>query len=123
MELSAAVLGAPNAAELADFYSRLLGWSLAVDEGDWAMLRNPDGGVGLSFQSESGYIAPTWPAGPDDQQMMMHLDIGVADVATGVALALAAGATEAAYQPQYEVRVMLDPAGHPFCLFPIGNGP
>ena len=28
-----------------------------------------------------------------------------------------AGATLADYQPQEDVRVMLDPAGHPFCLF------
>ena len=28
-----------------------------------------------------------------------------------------AGATEAPYQPQEDVRVYLDPAGHPFCLW------
>ena len=27
------------------------------------------------------------------------------------------GAHEAEYQPQRGVRVMLDPAGHPFCLY------
>ena len=27
------------------------------------------------------------------------------------------GAQEAAFQPQDEVRVLLDPAGHPFCLY------
>ena len=31
---------------------------------------------------------------------------------------LDAGATLAAHQPQKAVRVMLDPDGHPFCLFP-----
>jgi hypothetical protein len=31
--------------------------------------------------------------------------------------ALALGATLAAHQPQEEVRVLLDPAGHPFCLY------
>ena len=31
--------------------------------------------------------------------------------------ALASGARLAEYQPQARVRVMLDPAGHPFCLF------
>jgi hypothetical protein len=27
------------------------------------------------------------------------------------------GAEQASYQPQEHVRVMLDPAGHPFCLY------
>ena len=31
--------------------------------------------------------------------------------------AIAAGAILADVQPQEHVRVMLDPAGHPFCLF------
>ena len=30
--------------------------------------------------------------------------------------ALALGATLATHQPQESVRVMIDPAGHPFCL-------
>jgi hypothetical protein len=30
---------------------------------------------------------------------------------------VALGATVAAYQPQDDVRVVLDPAGHPFCLY------
>ena len=49
--------------------------------------------------------------------MMMHLDIGVADLDAGVEWALAAGAVLAEHQPQEGVRVILDPAGHPFCLF------
>lgn len=35
------------------------------------------------------------------------------------ALAEAHGARQAAYQPQDDVRVMVDPAGHPFCLFQL----
>jgi len=54
--------------------------------------------------------------------MMLHLDISVEDLDTGVAWALRSGATIAGHQPQEDVRVMLDPAGHPFCLFaaPVG---
>jgi hypothetical protein len=55
--------------------------------------------------------------------MMTHLDIAVEDVAAGVAWAVAAGATLASYQPQEHVRVLLDPAGHPFCLFEGAVGP
>jgi hypothetical protein len=49
--------------------------------------------------------------------MMMHLEIQVDDLVAGVAHAVAAGATLAEHQPQDDVRVCLDPAGHPFCLF------
>jgi hypothetical protein len=50
--------------------------------------------------------------------MMMHLDIAVENLEEGVAWATRLGATVADHQPQRDVRVMLDPAGHPFCLFP-----
>ena len=72
------------------------------------------GGTALSCQTDAAYVKPTWPAGPGDQQMMMHLDIKTEDFAAAGAYALAAGATLAQYQPQDDVRVHLDPAGHPF---------
>ncbi len=50
--------------------------------------------------------------------MMVHLDIGVDDLHSGVGWALAQGARLAEHQPQHHVRVMLDPEGHPFCFFP-----
>jgi hypothetical protein len=49
--------------------------------------------------------------------MMMHLEIKVDDLAAAVARAVSAGATLADFQPQDDVRVCLDPAGHPFCLY------
>ena len=50
--------------------------------------------------------------------MMMHLDVFVADLEAGIAWAVAQGAVVADHQPPTDVRVMLDPEGHPFCLFP-----
>lgn len=47
---------------------------------------------------------------------MEHLDIAVNDLEEAVAWATDAGATLANYQPQ-KMFGMLDPAGHPFCLF------
>ena len=49
--------------------------------------------------------------------MMLHLDLEVPDLPAAVAGAVRAGAREADFQPQEDVRVMLDPAGHPFCLY------
>jgi Glyoxalase-like domain len=48
---------------------------------------------------------------------MVHLDIQVDDLDAAGAHAVAVGATLADYQPQDDVRVYLDPVGHPFCLF------
>ncbi|MGN9906954.1 VOC family protein [Phytohabitans sp. LJ34] len=115
--LTAAVLGAPDAQELAAFYERLLGWHREQDEPDWVKLVPPGGGTGLSFQTEPGYEPPVWPHGPGDQQMMLHLDIEVDDLAAASSHAVACGAKLADFQPQEDVRVHLDPAGHPFCLW------
>ncbi|HEX2370076.1 MAG TPA: VOC family protein [Acidimicrobiia bacterium] len=116
-EVSATVLDAPDPRALADFYQRLLGWAIDQSEPDWVMLKPPNGGAGLSFQQESIYVRPVWPAEPGEQQMMSHLDIAVDDLEVAVAWAMEAGAVQADHQPQDDVRVMLDPAGHPFCLF------
>jgi hypothetical protein len=49
--------------------------------------------------------------------MMLHLDIKVDDLEAAGAHAIAVGAVLADHQPQDDVRVDLDPAGHPFCLW------
>jgi catechol 2,3-dioxygenase-like lactoylglutathione lyase family enzyme len=118
MRLSTTVLDAPDARILAAFYERLLGWIRVADEPGWVTLRPPSGGTGLSFQSEPNFSPPVWPSVPGEQHMMTHLDIAVEDLEVGVAWACAAGARLADFQPQERVRVMLDPVGHPFCLFP-----
>ena len=115
--LATVVLDCPDAHELADFYGKLLGWPVTLSEPDWVLLRDPDGGTGLSFQSEVDYRPPVWPERPDHQQKMLHLDIRVDDLDEAGAHALAAGARLADYQPRDDVRVYFDPAGHPFCLF------
>jgi catechol 2,3-dioxygenase-like lactoylglutathione lyase family enzyme len=117
MTLSSVVLDAPDAVALADFYRRLLGWAVERAETDWVKIVPPDGGTALSFQTESAYARPRWPADPGDQQMMLHLDIKVDDLEAAGAHAIVAGAVLADYQPQDDVRVYLDPAGHPFCLW------
>ncbi|HEY2332723.1 MAG TPA: VOC family protein [Acidimicrobiales bacterium] len=117
MRVSAAPFSSPDVPRIAAFSERLRGWS-RVDESDrWVRLRPPGGGPGLSFHHDEHYIAPTWPSTPGEQLTMVHLDIAVDDVEASVAWATEAGASLAAHQPQPHVRVMLDPDGHPFCLF------
>lgn len=117
LTLSGIVLDAPDAADLASFYQRLLGWEREQDEPGWVKLRSPNGGPGLSFQTESRFVRPSWPAQPGNQQMQVHLDIKVDDLEIAGAHAVAAGGVLADYQPQDDVRVYFDPVGHPFCLF------
>ena len=117
LSLSATILNSPDPPTLARFYQRLLGWDITTEDPDWVMLKNPDGGPGLSFQMEDIYVRPVWPAAPGQPQMMMHLDIHADDLAAACAHAQACGATLADFQPQDNVRVHLDPDGHPFCLF------
>jgi hypothetical protein len=47
---------------------------------------------------------------------MAHLDLEVDDLDGAVAYAVSLGARLAAHQPRADLRVLLDPAGHPFCL-------
>jgi catechol 2,3-dioxygenase-like lactoylglutathione lyase family enzyme len=111
------VLDAPDAQALAYFYRDLFGWPLSDDTPNWCTIRIPGAPANLAFQTESIYERPTWPAEPGRQQMMLHLDVGASDLAASVAEAVALGAELPEHQPQDDVRVLLDPAGHPFCLY------
>lgn len=111
------VIEAPDARALADFYVRLLGWRIDRDDGTFVTIAPPDGVAYLAVQQSREYVPPVWPAVEGRQQMMMHLDVEVGDRDAAVAHAIEMGATLAEFQPQDDVRVMLDPVGHPFCLY------
>jgi catechol 2,3-dioxygenase-like lactoylglutathione lyase family enzyme len=117
LEVTTVTIGAPDTAALARFYERLLSWKAVVDDPGWAVVRNPAGGLSLGIQQEDAHVAPIWPGKPGDQQMQLHLEIRVDDLDGALAHALDCGATLAEFQPQDDVRVCVDPAGHPFCLW------
>jgi len=111
-------LNSPDPQALARFYQRLLGWKLYADEPGWATVApSEDAGYNLGFHREDLYERPVWPAEKGKPQMQLHLDLEVDDLDEAVEHAIEAGAELAAYQPQERVRVMLDPDGHPFCLY------
>lgn len=100
----------PNATELANFYANLLGVKAG---GDWV---NPfEDDTEIWFQQVENYAPPTWPTQERGQQA--HFEMITNNVPEAVKYAVSIGATIAPTQPEEdEWAVMLDPAGHPFCL-------
>jgi len=117
LRVEAVCIDCADVGPMADFYGRLLGWEVTLREPYWILMRDPAGGTGLSFQAEENYRPPVWPEQSSGQDKMLHLDIKVDDLDATVTHALASGGRLAEYQPQQRVRVLFDPAGHPFCLF------
>ncbi|MGB9376040.1 MAG: VOC family protein [Mycobacteriales bacterium] len=111
-----AAIEAPDPGALATFYSDLLDWPIVHKEPGTAIVGAPPGSIFLVFQQADGYQPPVWPPVDGAQRPMMHFDFQVGDLESAVADAVALGATLAETQPQENVRVLIDPAGHPFCL-------
>ena len=108
--------------ELAKFYADLLKWEISFYDEDWACVGAPGTAQGaypgILFQRNPAYEPPVWPEKPGAQQQMAHLDFHVQDVEEGVRYALSCGASISEYQYDDRWRVMIDPAGHPFCILP-----
>ncbi|MGI5960152.1 MAG: VOC family protein [Massiliimalia sp.] len=117
IRLRTVVVDCPDVKKTAEFYQKLLGWEFTVQEPDWILMRDPQGGTGLSFQQEEDYHPPVWPEQPGKPTKMLHLDFAVSDLEEAVQHALDCGAVLAPTQFLEGVRVFFDPAGHPFCLF------
>ncbi|WP_461170663.1 VOC family protein [Arthrobacter sp. Z1-15] len=114
-QLASISLDCPDPDLLADFYSRLLGLKEAFATPDRGVVALAGGGPMLTLMRVDTYVAPSWPEG--DQHQQMHLDVAVEDLSAAAEAAAALGAVPAEHQPAPEQwRVLLDPAGHPFCL-------
>ena len=111
------VLDTPDPGALGEFYAELLGWEITKDEDGECSVAPSEGVAYLSFQASPDYVRPQWPNVEGQQQMMLHLDFEVSDLAAATTHAVELGAVTADFQPQNDVRVMLDPDGHPFCLY------
>lgn len=107
---------APDPSALARFYAELLGWHIGHEEPGTSILAASPRGPFFVFQQADGYQTPTWPPVDGAQRPMMHFDFQVGDLDEAVAEAVALGARLASAQPHENIRVLLDPAGHPFCL-------
>ena len=116
-KLFATTIDCPDPRALAAFYRGLTGWGV-IYEDDECVALVPEGKQdgGLNFQRVADYTAPKWPSQAAPQQF--HLDFFAGpDLDAAQAEAVALGAVAPDEQPQADRwRVLLDPAGHPFCL-------
>jgi hypothetical protein len=99
---------------LARFYQELTGMSMGFSSDEYVALTGGSG-ISIGFQRVENYRAPQWPDQQTPQQL--HLDFAIEDLDAAVDLMLSLGATRPEHQPGGDrYRVLLDPAGHPFCL-------
>lgn len=111
--LGAVALDTSDPKSLAIFYRDLLGLEIMFETDDFVALKGA--GVLLTTQRIEDHRPPDWPDG--DAPKQIHLDLSVTDLDVAEAQALALGATKVDAQPSPERwRVLIDPAGHPFCI-------
>ena len=105
---------------LAEFWSRVLGYSIVDVEDGWLALEPEHGGrPRLAFQRV--------PEGKATKNRL-HLDLWVAEITAAIATAVELGATpsgELVTEETEVFQVMLDPAGNEFCFvhLPGSTGP
>ena len=119
IHLRTVVVDCEDGRRAANFYSMLLGWPITMEDTGWVLLRDPNGGTGLSFETEENYVRPVWPEEPGKPMKMLHLDFQVDDLKAAEAHALACGAVKSPQQllEDQGAIVFFDTEGHPFCLF------
>jgi Glyoxalase-like domain len=99
--------------KLAEFWAAMLGGEIMFTTATTVDIRTD--WMWLSAMKVPDYQPPTWPAG--DVPKQIHLDLAVTDLEATVEEAEQLGARSAPVQPAPDRwRVLLDPAGHPFCL-------
>jgi catechol 2,3-dioxygenase-like lactoylglutathione lyase family enzyme len=103
------------------FYVELTGLAAVEREDRWVMLRGTAADMGINVQAEEWSTRPVWPERGGVQTKMMHFEVQVDDVAAAVETVVSLGGQQAEPQPPDRdprtLRVMLEPAGHPFCLW------
>ena len=113
-KLWAVTLDCADPTALADFWAAALDGKVAYTSENFVGVETPDG-LWIGAYRIDGYEAPRWP--DDAPPKQSHLDLAVTDLNAAERAALDLGATKAEHQPEPDRwRVLLDPAGHPFCV-------
>ncbi|WP_375501002.1 VOC family protein [uncultured Jatrophihabitans sp.] len=121
------VLDCTDVRALAEFYRELLAWGYRpgdetpTDGEDWLVLDNPAGGVAVAFQLVDALPDVTWPKGNVPQQEHLDLTVSSAEALTSEhERVIRLGARllrDCSDDPDEQLYVYADPAGHPFCIF------
>jgi len=115
LDLVAITLDCADPRALAEFYRQITGFEPHPKSSDDFAGLNREDGLVLGFQRVEGYRPPRWPDQTVPQQI--HFDFRVDDLDRAEAELLALGAIKPWHQPAGDRgRVLVDPAGHPFCL-------
>jgi hypothetical protein len=111
--LASTALDCSDPAALAAFWAELIGGEIAFSSEDFCAVKTDRGW--LATVRVPDHEPPTWPDPAVPKQI--HLDLAVDDLEAAQAEAVRLGAKLSASQPAPDRwRVLLDPAGHPFCL-------
>lgn len=111
--LAAVSLDSANPVALSAFYRELLDLEVFFESADFVALRGA--GILLTMQRVEDHRPPTWPATEVPKQI--HLELAVGELEQAESQAVAMGARKAEVQPNPDAwRVLIDPAGHPFCI-------
>lgn len=111
------VLSARDPVALGDFYAQLLGWTANDADPEWVTIALPGREVYLAIAVDENHTPPVWPSVEGQPSQQAHLDVEVTDLDQAVAGALRLGGRLAEVQPNDTCRVLIDPEGHPFCLY------
>jgi hypothetical protein len=118
LRIGAIALDCDDPAGLAAFYTALFDAAPGFTSDDFAALQV--GGIWLSMHRVDDFRPPTWPSGATPKQV--HLDLAVEgddlDGAEARAIGFGARRPDGEQPAPDRWRVLLDPAGHPFCLSP-----
>jgi hypothetical protein len=110
---SSIVLDCDDPVALAAFWAELVGGEVAMTTPEFVAVKTDRGWL-AAFRVPD-HRPPTWPGGAVPKQM--HIDLSVDDLDLAESEAIRLGARRASEQPAPDkYRVLLDPAGHPFCL-------
>ena len=101
-----------------EFYAQLTGFEPEIIDGQ-AMPTLLGKNIAISFFPVNHHYAPTFPSPAIGRQI--HLDLYVTNLTAAVSYARSIGAKDSSKQFHPSYHIMLDPAGHPFCL--TTNGP
>jgi catechol 2,3-dioxygenase-like lactoylglutathione lyase family enzyme len=113
IRLGSIALDCADPEQLGAFWADLLDGEVAFSSDAFVAVKTDR--VWLAATRVEDYVPPTWPGAESPKQM--HLDLAVDDLEEAEHRATALGAVRAHSQPAPDrYIVLLDPAGHPFCL-------